>query len=259
MKHGDFTNLAQYYKFRPNYSELVLEYIRDHINKDLGNLERIADVGAGTGKLTENLIKLGLQGYAVEPNDAMRHEGMEYMKNEAGIIWVEGKAECTNLEDNSVDWVLMGSSFHWTQYEEAMKEFYRILKPGGYFSAIWNPRNIRSSELHMKIEACIYDELPNMKRVSSGSTVDMNEMRMKMLTGNLFGNLIYIEAEHSEVMNKERYMNIWKSVNDIRVQAGEERFQTILLNIEELIKDQEMILVPYLSRAWTVKSKKQEE
>lgn len=52
-------------------------------------------------------------------------------------------------------------------------------------------------------------------------------------------------------MTKERYMNIWRSVNDIRVQAGEERFERILHKIENMIEAEEQIVVPYKSRAWT--------
>lgn len=94
----------------------------------------IADVGAGTGKLTENLVNLQcpVHGFAVEPNDAMREEGVKLFGNSTKIIWKEGSAESTGLEDSSVDWVLMGSSFHWTDAPKAMKEFYRILKPGGF-------------------------------------------------------------------------------------------------------------------------------
>lgn len=133
-------------------------------------------MGAGTGKLTENLSEIGLKGYAVEPNDAMRAEGCKLFADKGTFTWSKGTAEETGLEDNSVDWVLMGSSFHWTNKEKAIKEFARILKPGGYFTAIWNPRDIKRSELHMQIEDMIYNEIPNMKRVSSGATVTTEQM-----------------------------------------------------------------------------------
>lgn len=55
-------------------------------------------------------------------------------------------------------------------------------------------------------------------------------------------------------MSKERYMNTWKSVNDIQVQAGEEGFHRILNKIEEIIQEFDEIEVPYLSRSWTVQS-----
>ena len=64
------------------------------------------------------------------------------------------------------------------------------------------------------------------------------------------------EVPHVENMSKARYMNIWRSVNDIQVQAGPERFQKILNKIDEIIQDMDEIEVPYRFRAWTVQSTK---
>ena len=75
MKHGDFTALAKYYVDRPGYSVALLEYVKAYLQKTKGADIVTADVGAGTGKLTENLEQIGCRGYAVEPNDAMRQEG----------------------------------------------------------------------------------------------------------------------------------------------------------------------------------------
>ena len=109
-----------------------------------------------------------MKGYAVEPNDAMREQGMKLFTGQNTFVWSEGSAEMTGLPDNCVDWVLMGSSFHWTDAPRAMKEFRRILRPGGFFTAIWNPRDIQRSALHTEIEDMIYQEVPGLKRVSSG-------------------------------------------------------------------------------------------
>ena len=65
-----------------------------------------------------------------------------------------------------------------------------------------------------------------------------------------------VEAPHHAVMSHERYMGAWRSVNDIQAQAGEERFQAILQMIEDKIKGMDEIVVPYLSRAFTVRSTK---
>lgn len=256
MKHGDFTELAQYYSNRPGYSITILNYIKKQIAKET-ELIKAADVGAGTGKLTENLSALGITGYAVEPNDAMREEGMKIFQPIQGFEWRKGSAEITNLPDNCVDWVLMGSSFHWTDYQKALKEFHRILKPEGYFTAIWNPRNIKKNSLFMDIEEIIYREIPNMNRVSSGRKITMDEMTEKLLSTSYFKELIFMEAPHQEVMSKERYLNTWRSVNDIQVQAGPDKFEQILKKIEEKLKNIEVLEVPYLSRAWTVKVRKE--
>ena len=96
-----------------------------------------------------------------------------------------------------------------------------------------------------------------MKRVSSGKTVTTEEMKEKLLGGGLFKDILFVEAPHTELMTKERYMNTWKSVNDIQVQAGEEGFQRILSKVEDLICEYDEIEVPYLSRSWTVQSCKE--
>lgn len=251
MKHGDFTQLAKFYVDRPGYSTVLLDYIKSYVMNQLDRKITVADVGAGTGKLTENLKQIGLSGFAVEPNDAMREEGISLFKDSDSFKWVKGTAEETGLKDESVDWILMGSSFHWTDAKRAVKEFSRVLTSGGFFTAIWNPRDIQRSELHMEIESMICAEVPNMKRVSSGGTVTTEQMLEKLR--GIFDNIIYMECMHEEIMSKDRYMNIWRSVNDIQVQAGPEGFERILHNIETILKDQDEIVVPYKSRAWTVR------
>lgn len=253
MKHGDFTELAKFYGNRPGYSCILLECLKNHIFNTIGE-GSVADIGAGTGKLTENLSSMNLHGYAIEPNAAMREEGKKLFAQNNKFIWSEGSAEKTELEDSSIFWALMGSSFHWADSAQAMREFYRILIPGGFFTAIWNPRDIENSDLHKQIEDAVYSEVPNMKRVSSGKGISMEEMKEKMMSGGYFKNILFMEAPHTVKMTRERYMNTWRSVNDIQVQAGEEGFQRILDKIEKIIRDMDQIEVPYRSRAWTVQS-----
>jgi len=249
MKHGDFTDLAKFYVDRPGYSITLLNCIKAYIQDGLKRNLTVADVGAGTGKLTENLEQIGMRGFAVEPNDAMRAEGEKLFDGKDTFEWRKGAAEVTGLPDNSVDWVLMGSSFHWADAPRAREEFRRILKPGGFFTAVWNPRDIQRSRLHTEIEEMIYREVPDMKRVSSGGTVTTEMIQEKL--GDAFHGLIFMECLQEEKMTKERYINIWHSVNDIQVQAGEEGFKRILDNINSMLEGHDEVSVPYKTRAWT--------
>lgn len=255
MKLGDFTMLAQEYHNRPGYSENVLNVIRNHICAVLHkDTLTVTDVGAGTGKLTENLINIGLHGFAVEPNDAMRTEGMRLFQGKSAFVWMKGAAERVPLSDQSTDWITMGSAFHWTDTELALKEFHRILRPNGFFTAVWNPRDIESSPLHKRIEQKIYEMVPNLNRVSSGSRTHMKDMDSKLLSTPFFQNLFLIEAKHEIIMTKERYLGAWRSVNDIHSQAGDELFGEILKMIANEIAAFETITVPYITRAFTVQS-----
>jgi ubiquinone/menaquinone biosynthesis C-methylase UbiE len=193
MKHGDFTALARFYKHRAGYSDQVLRALIG-LTGGLREGFRVADVGAGTGKLTEHLARLGLQGYAVEPNVAMRREGQHAWRAADGVQWLQGSPEHTGMPSHSVDWVLMGSSFHWTNAPQALKEFHRILKPGGFFTAIWNPRDLPRSPIDQRIERLIRDHVPELKRVSSGSAqVGLED---KLLSTKHFNHLIFLEAPH---------------------------------------------------------------
>ncbi len=252
MQQGDFSSLASEYIHRTGYSLSILNALSRYAKLD--SHEAItADVGAGTGKLTENLVELGFKGFAVEPNDAMRSEGVKLCGN-SSFVWSKGSAEKTLLPDSCVDWVLMGSSFHWTDSKSALKEFHRILKPGGFFVALWNPRNLESSAFHMEIEKKIYEQVPGLKRVSSGNSQYTKDLNEELVQGGYFKDPLFMEAAYTIEMTKERYLGAWKSVNDIRAQAGEEIFQEIISYISDKISGMNSVIVPYKTRAWIVQA-----
>lgn len=257
MKQGDFTQLAKNYINRPSYSEEIIQLLIHHICAEQNQqILHVADVGAGTGKLTEILIRKHLLGWAVEPNDAMRAEGISCHSHHASFQWLAGSAEQTTLETACVNWVTMASAFHWTRPEIALQEFARILKPGGFFTALWNPRDLQRSPLEQEIEQKIREIVPELKRVSSGASQFTANLSTILTSTGDFEKVIFIEAEHEVIMSKARYLGVWQSVNDIQAQAGPERFEHILNFIHEKIQDSDHVTVPYKTRSWTVQKKR---
>jgi ubiquinone/menaquinone biosynthesis C-methylase UbiE len=254
MEHiqlGDFTTLAKQYINRPAYDIVLINKIFHFMGIKADNVF-LADVGAGTGKLTKVLAEMGISNiFAVEPNDAMREEGIAYTKDFPYIKWSRGTGEETGLVAGSVNWVTMASSFHWTDHYKSLPEFYRILKSLGYFTILWNTRNIAVSELHQEIEDHIKMIVPELKRVSSGNEVNTKNWSEILVSTRHFKNVQYIETDYTETMTHERYMNIWRSVNDIQSQAGPERFKQILTMIEQKTASLPEVSVPYKMRSWT--------
>ncbi|PAF48842.1 methyltransferase [Helicobacter sp. 12S02232-10] len=251
MNQGDFTEVAKHYHNRPAYSSMLLEKLLLCVNpKQIERKEfEVTEVGAGTGKLTKMLANFNLKVTAIEPNDAMRSEGEKYTKN-TSVIWKKGDGENTLMPDKSANWVIMASSFHWTDPEKSLPEFARILKNNGYFSAIWNPRNILEDSIFYKIEEEIKKIVPELKRVSSGKQNAKKWEEILVSTGD-FQDCFFMECDYLEMMSKERYMGAWKSVNDIQAQAGEKRWKEILAMIESKISHLNIIEIPYKIRAWT--------
>jgi ubiquinone/menaquinone biosynthesis C-methylase UbiE len=105
----DYTQLASHYEKRADYSGDALEKLLRTIG--CGPSTPVADIGAGTGKLTRELLKHGLAVRAVEPNDAMRTFGIQNT-NGGSATWSVGTGEETGLATNSVYAALFGSSFN---------------------------------------------------------------------------------------------------------------------------------------------------
>lgn len=256
MKQGDFTTLAENYKHRPAYSPVILEALTRMIGLAGQEDVHVAEVGAGTGKLTYMLAQMGLNVLAVEPNGAMREEGIKYTADFPNVTWSAGTGESTGLPNACADWVVMASSFHWTNPDLSLPEFFRILKTDGWFTAIWNPRNIEASPLLSDIEERIYQIAPHVSRVSSGAKRHTKNWEKELVATGHFQDVIFMETDHLEIMSKERYMGAWHSVNDLPAQAGEEKWREILAAIEAEIEGVSQIEAPYKNRAWTARKVK---
>jgi SAM-dependent methyltransferase len=244
LKHGDFTLLAeQYAKYRPGYSTLVRDLVVGLL--PVGGLA--ADVGAGTGIWSSMLLEAGLKVVAVEPNEAMRREGSALHPL---LGWKEGSAEKTGLLGGRHDLVSMASSFHWADFNLALKEFHRVLKPGGYFLALWNTRDTECSPLLKEIESKIHELVPDLNRVSSGASAFCDNLADRLDSSDYFTAATYLEGRHVELQTPERYLGLWKSVNDVRVQAGEERFNNFLDFVESKTKGLSCVEAKYKTRAW---------
>jgi SAM-dependent methyltransferase len=132
------TRVENYVKYRPGYPAAVLELLRAECGLTPGSV--VADVGSGTGILSELFLKNGNRVYGVEPNREMREAGERLLAAYAGFVSVEGRAEATTLADASVDFVTAGQAMHWFEAGAARREFARVLRPGGWVVVAWNER-----------------------------------------------------------------------------------------------------------------------
>lgn len=247
---GDFSGLAENYSlYRPGYSPTVLSALLGMMNRPASTLTA-ADIGAGTGIWSRMLHQRGLTVTAVEPNDDMRRCGA---RDNPDLDWRSGSGEATGLPDASVDLVSMASSFHWVDTARALAEFRRILRPEGRFVALWNPRLIEGSPLLEDIEAELSRLAPDMQRVSSGRSGIAGRMTEILLASGEFEDVVALEGRHSEWRTPEQYLGAWRSVNDVQVKLGPDRFTRFLDYIAERLSGLDRIETPYLTRAWSAR------
>jgi ubiquinone/menaquinone biosynthesis C-methylase UbiE len=132
------SRVENYIKFRPGYPPQVLEVLRADCGLTAASI--VADIGSGTGILSEMFLKNGNPVYGVEPNAGMREAGERLLANYPNFTSVAAAAEATSLPDASMDFITAGQAFHWFERERARAEFARILKPGGWTVILWNSR-----------------------------------------------------------------------------------------------------------------------
>ncbi|MCG3120913.1 MAG: Ubiquinone/menaquinone biosynthesis C-methyltransferase UbiE [bacterium] len=121
----------------------------DTLRKDcqLSETSIIADIGSGTGILTELFLQNGNDVLAVEPNPEMREAGQRLLQHYSRLQSIAGTAEATTLAERSVDFVTAGQAFHWFDRPKAKLEFLRILKPQGWVMLVWNERQTATAFL----------------------------------------------------------------------------------------------------------------
>jgi SAM-dependent methyltransferase len=140
-----------YVRFRPGYPRALLERLERDCG--LGPGCAVADVGSGTGILSQLLLESGARVFGVEPNAAMRAAAERALSGNGAFVSVDGSAEATTLADGSVDLVTAAQAFHWFDPPAARVEFARILGPSGKVSLVWNQR--KDSDLNRDYEAML--------------------------------------------------------------------------------------------------------
>ena len=127
---------ADYQTGRPGYPDEMLDRIAAETGFDRTWV--IAELGSGTGILTDQLLKRGNRVFAVEPNDDMRRVAEEQLGACPGFSSVAARAETTALAAGSIDLIVSAQAFHHFDKSRLRAEFSRILRPQGCAFLCWN-------------------------------------------------------------------------------------------------------------------------
>ena len=91
-----------------------------------------ADIGAGTGFISESLIRAGLQVIAVDQSEAILKEMKKKFADIETIDYRVGQAQNLPISDATVDYAFANMYLHHVESPpKAIKEMVRILKPEG--------------------------------------------------------------------------------------------------------------------------------
>ncbi|HSE08507.1 MAG TPA: class I SAM-dependent methyltransferase [Nocardioidaceae bacterium] len=151
----------EYDRWRPSYPAAAVDWLAPAAPA------RVADVGAGTGKLTELLLARGLEVDSVEPDERML--GVLGRNNPAARRHHSSSSRIP-VEDGALDAVLVADAWHWFDPGPTIREVRRVLKPGGWLGLVWNV----AAEPIYAWERVLADDSDEYDRKSKASAEGLN-------------------------------------------------------------------------------------
>jgi SAM-dependent methyltransferase len=175
-----FSGLAENYRrYRPGYPVAAIDLLVAQCGLNAAAV--VADVGSGTGILSEPLLERGARVIGIEPNDDMRAAAEERLGAEPRFRSVAATAEATTLPEESVDLWVAAQAFHWFDAPRARLEALRVLRGGGFAALLWNERPPEPGAFLTEYEALLRRHAAEYTSIS-GRRVD--EARMREFLGS---------------------------------------------------------------------------
>jgi SAM-dependent methyltransferase len=179
----------------------------------------VLELGAGTGKLTADLVAMGHDVHATDPDSAM----LDVLAREVLVT----RTSCTTAEeipaaDATYDVVVAAQCFHWFDPDRALAEIARVLKPGGRLSLAWNLRDER---------------IPWVRKLGRviGSQESVDSTRA-LRDSDLFGDVEEATFSQWQVVDRNSIQDLMLSRSNIAVLDDAER-ERRLADLMELYDD----------------------
>jgi ubiquinone/menaquinone biosynthesis C-methylase UbiE len=246
----DYTDLAEAYLKRPDYADTAIDAML--LISGVKDNEKVCDIGAGVAHLTLMLARRGIDVVAIEPNDAMRANGIKRTQGMPNVRWQEGTAEKTGQPSQSCGMVTFGSSFNVCNRQIALAETARILKPEGWFACLWNHRKL-DDPIQEGIEEIIKNKVPDY-----GYGTRREDQTEIIESSGLFNTVLHLNSCITHVQTVKECVEAWRSHATLQRQA-EVIFDAIIDAIEQFLISKRgaygTIKIPYTTNVWMARRK----
>lgn len=228
---------SAYERARPTYAiEAILASL---LLAGCSGIGDVADLAAGTGKLTRVLQPHALSIVAIEPSPSMR---AAFASATDGVEVLDGRAEAIPLADASVDLVTVGAAFHWFRPTPALAEIARVLRPGGGLVVANNEWRTDAAPWL----AAVYQSARSRRRVRAPG----RNWRRALESSAHFEAPCEAAKPHDQELSPEAFIDLSRSLSSVNVLAPGER-DAYLAGLRALVDElaPRPLVVPFRTRA----------
>jgi SAM-dependent methyltransferase len=220
-----------YDRGRPTYPREAAAWLTDA--QPLSVLE----LGAGTGKLTEQLVALGHDVHATDPDEAMLARLSARLPE---VRTSQAAAEEIPAGDRTYDVVVSAQAFHWFDLDRALPEIARVLKAGGRLSLVWNQRDER---------------VPWVRRLGAiiGTQDQLREPAEALAASRLFEEVEETEFRFRQLIDKVSIKDLVLSRSNVATLPPEQReakLAEVAAFYEEYGRGMDGMQLPYAARCF---------
>lgn len=246
MNVEKFTGKAGVYaRYRPSYAPAFIDYLYDTVG--FSPESTVADIGAGTGILSRQLLAWGSRVVCVEPNADMRREAERALSDHPGFEPVDAAAEDTGLVDHSVDFITVAQAFHWFDRDRFRAECRRVLRPGRKVVLVWNSRVADTGFFKDNEQICL-TWCTDFNGFGGGSDKDPGAY-----AGFFKDGCDYMEFENDRVLTLGQFIggSLSASYAPREGDAGHRPFIEALTSLFHRFAGGGLLTIPHITRSYT--------
>lgn len=230
-----------YDRVRPGYPAKSLDWL---VAGSSTPVHDVLDVGAGTGKFTEQLVARGWAVSALDPSADML---AQLKLNFPGVRTLLGPAETIDLAADSVDLATVAQAWHWLDPLGASTEIARVLRPGGILGLVWNQLDVSVPWVH------------RLARIMHAG--DVHKPDFRPIVGPEFGDLESHETRWTQDLTPEDLLELVKS-RSYYLKATETIRVKVLGNLTWYLYEHlghhsgEILQLPYFTQIWRARTQR---